>query len=158
MQSGYSTKQVLAAILKHPRLYEGPRMVKPPAVYLAGMLRTLGDRISTEDWVWLSIQAGQLLFYPPNVSGWNDDRWLDTSTFHARWHMARRVLKKHAYHPEHTRRGELPADPAKLVDRAVVVLGDPGLRRDSPLAARPTPRRRWVPPSPTTTARGASHR
>jgi uncharacterized protein (DUF1800 family) len=52
-------------------------MVKPPAVYLAGMLRTLGDRISTEDWVWLSIQAGQLLFYPPNVSGWNDDRWLD---------------------------------------------------------------------------------
>ena len=94
VQSGYSTRQVLTAILKHPRLYEGPRMVKPPAVYLAGMLRTLGDRISTEDWVWLSIQAGQLLFYPPNVSGWNDDRWLDTSTFHARWNMAERVLRE----------------------------------------------------------------
>ena len=48
VQSGYSTRAVLSAILKHPRLYEGPRMVKPPAVYLAGMLRILGDRISTE--------------------------------------------------------------------------------------------------------------
>ena len=60
VQSGYSTRSVLSAILKHPRLYEGPRMVKPPAVYLAGMRRILGDRISTEDYVWLSIQAGQL--------------------------------------------------------------------------------------------------
>jgi hypothetical protein len=98
-------------------------MVKPPAVYLAGMLRILGDRISTEDYVWLSIQAGQLLFYPPNVSGWNDDRWLDTSTFHARWSIAERVLRKHAYHPDHTRRGTVPSDPAKLVDRAVSFWG-----------------------------------
>ena len=45
---------VVAAILKHPLLYTGPRMTKPPVVYLAGMLRTLGDRIATEDYVWLS--------------------------------------------------------------------------------------------------------
>jgi len=64
-----------------------------------------------------------LLFYPPNVSGWNDDRWLDTSTFHARWDMAERVLKKHAYHPDHTKRGQVPTDPAKLVDRAVSFWG-----------------------------------
>ena len=69
VQSGYSTKQVLTAILKHPRLYEGPRMVKPPAVYLAGMLRTLGDRISTEDWVWLSIQAGPAALLPAERLG-----------------------------------------------------------------------------------------
>ena len=131
-------------------------MVKPPAVYLAGMLRMLGDRISTEDWVWLSIQAGQLLFYPPNVSGWNDDRWLDTSTFHARWNMAERVLQKHAYHPDHTKRGEVPSDPGEARRPRRLVLGHPGLRRDPPRAPRPTPRRRWVPPSPTTTDRGSS--
>jgi hypothetical protein len=100
-------------------------MVKPPVVYLAGMLRSLGDRIATEDWVWLSIQAGQLLFYPPNVSGWNDNRWLDTSTFQARWRMAERVLRRHAYNPDHTKRGALPSDPVKLVNRAVSFWGVP---------------------------------
>ena len=33
------------------------------------------------------------------------------------------MLKKHAYHPDHTKRGEVPADPAKLVDRAVSFWG-----------------------------------
>jgi uncharacterized protein (DUF1800 family) len=87
------------------------------------MLRILSDRIANEDFVWLSIQAGQLLFYPPNVSGWNDERWLDTSTFRARWALAGRVLQKHALHPEHTRRGAVPEDPDKLVDKALAFWG-----------------------------------
>jgi uncharacterized protein (DUF1800 family) len=118
VKGGLNVRPVLDAILKHPALYEGPRMVKSPAVFLAGMLRRLEDRIETEDFVWLSVQAGQLLFYPPNVSGWNDDRWLDTSTFKARWDLAGSVLRKHSFDPEKTRRGALPEDPAKLVDRA----------------------------------------
>ena len=28
--------------------------------------------------------AGQRLFYPPNVAGWDDERWLDTATFRGR--------------------------------------------------------------------------
>src|SRR3712207_8124658 len=28
--------------------------------------------------------AGQQLFYPPNVSGWDDSTWLDTSTWRGR--------------------------------------------------------------------------
>ena len=147
---------VLSAILKHPRLYEGPRMVKPPAVYLAGMLRILGDRISTEDYVWLSIQAGQLLFYPPNVSGWNDDRWLDTSTFHARWSIAERVLRKHAYNPDHTRAGRRCRPTRRSSSTGPSRSG----ASTSPTApaerSSATPRRRWVPPSPTTTDRGSS--
>jgi uncharacterized protein (DUF1800 family) len=123
VKSAHNVRPVLKAILKHPRLYEGPRMVKSPAVYLAGMLRILSDRIANEDFVWLSIQAGQLLFYPPNVSGWNDERWLDTSTFRARWALAGRVLQKHALHPEHTRRGVVPEDPDKLVDKALAFWG-----------------------------------
>ena len=90
------------------------------------MLRSLGDRVQTEDFVWLSILSGQLLFYPPNVSGWNDARWLDTSTFHARWDLAGRVLHKHAHHPEHdAKQVDAPRDPAKLVDRALEFWGNP---------------------------------
>ena len=35
---------MLEAILRHPALYTGPRMVKPPVVYIAGLLRGLGPR------------------------------------------------------------------------------------------------------------------
>ena len=70
-----------------PDLYEGPPMVKPPVVQLAGMLRSLGRDIDTDAWTWLCDQAGQLLFWPPNVSGWDDTRWLDTSRMRARWNI-----------------------------------------------------------------------
>ncbi len=126
--SGHEIRPVVSAILRHPVLYEGPRMAKSPAVYLAGMLRSLGDRVQTEDFVWLSILSGQLLFYPPNVSGWNDARWLDTSTFHARWDLAGRVLRRHAPHPERdAKQVDAPRDPAKLVDRALEFWGNPRL-------------------------------
>ena len=32
-------------------------------------------------------RPGQLLFWPPNVSGWDDSRWLDTSRMRARWNI-----------------------------------------------------------------------
>ena len=51
------------------------------------MLRALGRGIDTEAWVWLCEEAGQLLFWPPNVSGWDDTRWLDTSRMRARWNI-----------------------------------------------------------------------
>ncbi len=37
-------------------------MVKPPAVYVAGLLRGLDRGVDTTDWVWLSEGAGQRLF------------------------------------------------------------------------------------------------
>ena len=83
--SGWQIRPVLEAILTSPEFYEGPPMVKPPVVHLASMLRALGRGIDTEAWIWLCDMAGQLLFWPPNVSGWDDDRWLDTSTMRARW-------------------------------------------------------------------------
>src|SRR5215204_7417057 len=80
VRSAYRARPVVRAILKHPHFYDGPRMVKPPIVYTAGLLRASGRGIDTESWTWLCANAGQQLFYPPNVSGWNDDRWLDTAT------------------------------------------------------------------------------
>jgi Protein of unknown function (DUF1800) len=87
VSSGYQVRPVLEAILLHPQLHEGPRLVKPPAVFVAGMLRALRRAIDTEAWVWLMEGAGQHLFYPPDVAGWNDDRWLDTSTVRGRWEI-----------------------------------------------------------------------
>ncbi len=44
VRSGYTARPVVRAILKHPHLYDGPRMVKPPVVYTAGLLRAAGSR------------------------------------------------------------------------------------------------------------------
>ena len=77
---------MLEAILRHPALYTGPRMVKPPVVYIAGLLRGLNRGVDTSAWVWLSEGAGQRLFNPPNVAGWDDSRWLDTNAFRGRWY------------------------------------------------------------------------
>ncbi len=94
MSSGYSIQAVVEAILQHPDFYEGPELVTPPVVYNAGLLRSISRPIDTTAWTWLSANAGQQLFYPPNVSGWDFTRWLDTSTAKARWEMASYVTSK----------------------------------------------------------------
>ena len=85
VSSGRQVRPVLEAILLHPALHTGPRMVKPPIVFLAGLLRQLRLRVDGEHWVWNAENAGQRLFNPPDVSGWDDSRWLDTSTVRGRF-------------------------------------------------------------------------
>jgi len=87
VQGGFQVRPVLEAILLHPQLHTGARMVKPPVVFLAGMLRALRRSVDTIDWVWLSEHAGQRLFMPPDVSGWDDEHWLDTGTVGGRWRL-----------------------------------------------------------------------
>ena len=61
---------------------------------------------------WLGAMAGQRLFSPPNVAGWDDTRWLDTATWRGRWWIATYVLKPYALDPvEFTTRPLTPADP-----------------------------------------------
>jgi uncharacterized protein (DUF1800 family) len=62
-------------------------MVKPPVIYLAGILRALRRAVDTDAWAWMCQNAGQRLFAPPDVSGWDDSRWLDTSTIRGRWEL-----------------------------------------------------------------------
>ena len=69
-------------------------MVKPPAVHLVSMLRAIGRYIDTDAWTWICYPTGQFLFHPPNVAGWDDTRWLDTSRMRARWNMVHYVLRK----------------------------------------------------------------
>jgi hypothetical protein len=92
--SGYSIRAVVEAILQHPDFYEGAELLTPPVVYNAGLLRSISRPIDTTSWAWLSANAGQQLFYPPNVAGWDFSRWLDTSTAKARWEMASYVTSK----------------------------------------------------------------
>ena len=94
LASGYSIGAVVEAILQHPDFLDGPELLTPPVVYNAGLLRAIGRYIDTTAWTWLSASAGQQLFYPPNVAGWDFTRWLDTSTAKARWEMATFVTAK----------------------------------------------------------------
>src|SRR3954470_19311440 len=127
-RDGLEVRPVVEAILRHPALYNGPRMVKPPVVYIAGLLRALGRGIDTSAWVWLAEGAGQRLFYPPNVAGWDDSRWLDTNAFRGRWDIANMALEKVSFGDPKKRGPKAPGDPEKIVDGALALLGDPSIR------------------------------
>jgi uncharacterized protein (DUF1800 family) len=96
VSSGFQIRPIVEAILAHPDLYAADApMVKPPVVYTAGLLRARQRGIDVSYWSWLGDGAGQLLFHPPNVAGWNDNGWLDTSTIKGRWDVA-----WYALHPD----------------------------------------------------------
>ena len=122
----YEIRPLVDAILRHPALYLGPSMVKPPVVYTAGLLRALGRGIDTTAWVWLDDQAGQRLFYPPNVSGWDDSRWLDTASYRGRWDVAGYALRPTQLDPGKAK-GKLPVDAEVLLTRALASIGGPSL-------------------------------
>jgi uncharacterized protein (DUF1800 family) len=116
-------KPVLQIVLSHPALYEGPRMIKPPVVHVAGLLRRIGAPITTTDWAWIGELAGQQLFYPPNVAGWDDTRWLDTATFRGRWIGVQRILQGRSLDPA---KG-IAADAQTVLSRALAFWNQPAL-------------------------------
>jgi len=122
-------RPVVEAILRHPALYTGPRMVKPPVVYTAGLLRGCGRGIDTTSWSWISDMAGQRLFMPPNVAGWDDDRWLDTATFRGRWTTANQAAR--AFSVTDKQAGSISGDPEKLVAAAIAFWGSPTVRPET---------------------------
>lgn len=123
---GYQVAAVVGAILRHPALFTGPRMIKPPVVHQAGMLRRIGAGITTTDWAWIGGLSGQQLFYPPNVAGWDDTRWLDTATYRGRWIGVQRLLRDHQLDPSKPPKS-LPADANGLLARALAFWRNPGL-------------------------------
>jgi uncharacterized protein (DUF1800 family) len=125
-RKGFQIRPVVEAILRHPALYTGPRMVKPPAVYNAGLLRARGRGIDTLAWAWLSGESGQRLFRPPNVSGWDDERWLDTATFRGRWEVANYASQPYSLTDKQS--ASLPSEPRALVADAIAFWGSPTLR------------------------------
>jgi len=124
VSSGRKIRPVVTAILKHPALYEGPPMVKSPVLFNAGLLRRIGRGIDTTAWSWLGQMAGQQLFYPPNVAGWDDTRWLDTATWRGRWWIVTYVLRPYAIDPT---TGSQPYDAQALLDGALAFWNQPAL-------------------------------
>jgi hypothetical protein len=134
--SGYSIGAVVEAILQHPAFHEGPELLTPPVVYNAGLLRAVGRPIDTTAWAWLCAGAGQQLFYPPNVSGWDFSRWLDTSTIKARWEIASYITAKTYSNPwPDTEKGEreysATEDPGEALSSAMAYWGEPLLSGES---------------------------
>jgi uncharacterized protein (DUF1800 family) len=122
-------RAVVIAILKHPDFYRGPRMVKPPVVHTAGLLRGMRRPIDTSDWVWIASLTGQRLFYPPSVAGWDDSRWLDTASFRGRWLIANYALHPEAIQP--SRDYPRSIDPDDVLARAHAFWGKPTLSRQT---------------------------
>jgi uncharacterized protein (DUF1800 family) len=137
-RSHTDVRPVLRIILTHPRLYadlNDPDQVKPPVVYLSGMLRRTGQMVTTDSWMWLLDQMGQVPFYPPNVGGWDQDlAWLSTATIRARFTAASYVLGDNA-----VKDGSIPESqtPDAALKAALAATGTPwmshrtmeGLRR-----------------------------
>ncbi|MGZ8695169.1 MAG: DUF1800 family protein, partial [Gaiellaceae bacterium] len=96
-----------------------------PVVHTAGLLRALGRPVDTSSWVWIADLAGQRLFYPPNVAGWNESRWLDTSTFRGRWYLSTYASEPRAIEP--SRKARRSTSAKDVVDRAHAFWGRPEL-------------------------------
>ena len=123
----HAIRPLVEAILMHPDFYRGPAMVKPPIVYIAGLLRARAGRVAS-DWAWITDLAGQRLFRPPNVAGWDETRWLDTSTFRGRWTAANEVARADSVDPRSTTTAGDAANAA--VRNALIASG--AIRRPSP--------------------------
>jgi uncharacterized protein (DUF1800 family) len=123
-RNGHHVQPVLEAILQHPALYNGPRMVKPPVVHVAGLLRRIGAGVTSTDWAWIGSLSGQQLFYPPNVAGWDDARWLDTATYRGRWIAVQRILQDRKLDPA---KGKTTPDAQTVLKKALAFWHNPPL-------------------------------
>lgn len=124
--AGFEVRPVVEAILRHPLLYGGPRMVIPPVVYCAGLLRGLGRTIETDAWAWIGNQAGQRLFQPPNVAGWDYRHWLDTSRWSGRFTAVTYAMHGRVLNPD-SRSYPVHENAAQAVSAALRYWHDPPL-------------------------------
>ena len=69
VRDGHQIRPVLEAILRHPALPHRPRMVKPPVVYTAGLLRAWAAGSTRTRGPGLASQSGQRQLPSPNVAG-----------------------------------------------------------------------------------------
>ena len=82
-------RPVLRGILTHPLIFESlaePNLVKPPVVYLVGVLRALGAPMKGNYMTGALTNMQQRPYRPPNVAGWEGGMsWLNTNTVQGRF-------------------------------------------------------------------------
>ncbi len=130
VSGGFAVRPLVEAILRHPLFYTGPRMVIPPVVFTAGLLRGSRQTITTTDWSWIASLTGQVLFQPPNVSGWNYAQWLDTSRWAGRLIAVNEALGKHVLEKSHYPYG-LHESNEQALARALAFWGSPELSTET---------------------------
>ena len=84
-QSDYDIKKLMTEIFSSLWFYDKKNIgnrIKSPIELMAGMMRTLPMNIQNpENLIVYQKLLGQMLLYPPNVSGWpNGKSWIDSST------------------------------------------------------------------------------
>jgi uncharacterized protein (DUF1800 family) len=123
---GYQLAPMLRNLLRHPLMFdslEEPTMIKPPVVYTAGLLRTLGaplrDTVQTNALDAMTQQP----YHPPNVAGWEGGlSWMTTTTSVARFQLVV-SLQKLLPTP-----ADVPGESAQQAfDRAYTACGSPWL-------------------------------
>ncbi len=136
--SGYSLKPVLGVILRSPAMYanlDSPDLIKPPIVFVVANMRHRGKYIDQNSWTWLLDGMGQQPFYPPNVSGWNQNTaWLNTNSAKAYWRTTGYLLNT-------------PPDPGEQSRRRRRRRGAQGVRQPVRLADHAAPGSRRMPSS-----------
>ena len=110
--------------------------MKPAIVYNAGLLRMSGRYVDAVEWEQVRRRRrATRLFYPPNVAGWDDERWLDTQTFRARWVLALQAITKFTL--DYNRPAKTPSNSADaIIDRALAYWDNPKLTRDTRAALK----------------------
>ena len=122
---GLLLKPVIRKILLHKSIFESldePHMVKPPVVYVVGMMRALGVHITDSTPHDYLAEMGQLPYNPPNVSGWEGGlSWLNTNTVLSRFSYAGVMMDGTKAEPKDTP-GETSVAATK---RALAAIGQP---------------------------------
>jgi len=91
-------RPLLRALLLRPEFYAPAAkqgLVRSPAEYLVALAVGTGLPVNTMGATWNSDRMGQVLFKPPNVSGWKPNAaWLNTSAVSGRAELARHLTWK----------------------------------------------------------------
>jgi uncharacterized protein (DUF1800 family) len=123
-RSGFEIRPLVEAILRHPLFYDGARMVTPPIVYTAGLLRGQNLTVTIDDWAWIGEQCGQRLFNPPNVAGWDYAHWLDTSRWAGRFTAVTYAMQDRVLNPNSSKY-PTRENASQAVEKALHYWGNP---------------------------------
>jgi len=120
--SGYEVAPVLRAMFRSQAFYR-PEVVhahiKSPVEFVVGAVRHLG--IADPDWTrlgFLAGAAGQRLFYPPTVKGWDGGHaWINAATVFSRANLAGALLSGKFGTPDITALSSIETMAAQLLQR-----------------------------------------
>lgn len=128
-RSGRQIRPVVRAILSHPALYANlgaPDMVKSPVVHMAGALRTTGTPVRWDSPAWMMESAGQRLFGPPSVAGWEGGpAWMSSNAMRVRFEVGNFLLERSGRVAVPDRAGNPGLTPAAALEQALDATGRP---------------------------------